>query len=210
MKRLLLLLLTVSTIFNCYCINKQVGTYSNLESQQNISSNRIKKERITIYNCKNVNGEIIVPKTPLEIFVIEYDYNGLINKSTQHIDNEIRGLIRYRLDERKNLYMTNHISGRLVSKIYKDENGRWVEFFNGKTYARQGNQQLNKPKRSSLLIFMTNLIKVKGGKDINYKMVKNELTSADKNNNAFYFTYSLPDDSGEEVVFTTSEVLEYY
>ena len=113
-----------------------------------------KKERITIYNCRNINGEVRIDAKPLEIFVIEYDEYDCIKKSSQYINNEVTGLIRYRYDENHNLYMTNHYKGKLISKIYKAGDGKWMEYSNGKTVVRDDCPGLVRPKRPSLQAFI--------------------------------------------------------
>jgi hypothetical protein len=157
-----------------------------------------------------VNGDIIIPKKPLEVMVMEYDKLGYINKYSHYIDGENTGVIRYSYDENNNLYMTNHIRGELVSKIYKNNNGNWVQYFNGEIIVRKDNYDLKKPKRTMLLMFMSNLLTAKGVREINYKTVKRELTLADKNNDEGYFTYLRPDNSAKETLYVTREILEYY
>lgn len=76
------------------------------------------KERISIYDCKDINGEYVCSDQYPRIIVREYE-NGYLNEETEYLNNETIGVIRHRTDDNNNLYMTTHIRAESLLRYIK-------------------------------------------------------------------------------------------
>ena len=109
------------------------------------------------------------------------------------------------LDENNNLYMTNTFKGRLIKKIYKDENGKWITLLNGEISENPTDFELLKPKYCDWIEYMEKDIIAIGGKDIRVSKIKGGDVNH-KFSRQCYITYTLPDDT-EEIILVKNEML---
>lgn len=206
MKKIIIIIISVLVVIGCE--NKQNQTSITSEINTIKSWQGPKRERITIYDCKDINGDYVHDDLCVRIIVREHDDNGRLNKETEYLNNEIVAVIRYRLDDNDNLYMTHTFKGKLITNIYKDENNKWVILSDGKTLKSTDDFELQKPEYCSWTEWMKADLTLIGSKNINIGKIK-----YGSENNKFaqecYITYTLPDDT-EEIIHVKREVLESY
>ena len=101
--------------------------------------------------------------------------------------------------------MTNTFKGRLIKKIYKDENGKWITLLNGEISENPTDFELLKPKYCGWIEYMEKDIIAIGGKDIRVSEIKSG-DMGHKLDCQCYITYTLPDDT-EEIILVKKEIL---
>lgn len=204
MKKAIIIVLLLLVVVGCNPKQQGASTLTS-DTKQNVCT--IYKERITILDCKDVNGDYICDDIYPRIVVREFENNYLV-KETEYLNEEIVNVLRYRVDENNNLYMTNTFKGRLTKKIHKDENGKWITLLNGEILENPTDFELLKPKYCSWIKYIENDIIAIGGKDIRVSEIK----TGDKGHMLdaqCYITYTLPDDT-EEIILVKKEVLRLY
>ena len=201
MKKAIIIALLLLVVVGCNPKRQGSSTLTS-DTKQNVCT--ILKERITILDCKDVNGDYICDDIYPRVVVREFE-NGYLVKETEYLNEEIVGVLRYRVDENNNLYMTNTFKGRLIKKIYKDENGKWITLLNGEISENPTDFELLKPKYCGWIEYMEKDIIAIGGKDIRVS----EIQSGDMGHKLdcqCYITYTLPDDT-EEIILVKKEIL---
>lgn len=202
MRKTFIILISLFLAIGCKCRQNEtiVTSTTNVEQQMR---NRM-KERISIYDCKDINGEYVCSDQYPRVIVREYE-NGYLNKETEYLNNETIGVLRYRTDDNNNLYMTNTYKGRVITKIYKDNNGKWIIEHNGEIMENPVGFELKKPEYRSWIESVKTDISLLGGEDIRV----DNIMYGDSNHKfdaECYITYILPDDK-EETILVKREIL---
>lgn len=202
MRKTFIILICLSLVIGCKCRQNEAIVASTTNTEQKTLSRM--KERISIYDCKDINGEYVCSDLCPRIIVREYE-DGYLNKETEYLNNEIIGVIRYRIDDNNNLYMTNTYKGKVITKIYKDENCKWIIEHNGEIMENSDGFELSKPEYCSWIESVKTDISLLGGEDIKV----DDIVYGDNNHKLdaeCYITYILPDDK-EEIILVKREII---